>query len=200
MLKSSKLALAAILIFAICLIPATSFAHWGYHIKKDYRHHGNWSFGYDSDWDIEVRVEDQEVIVNFRDELHDQLLITEDDRLIIDNTEVDVTPEQQALLKEFRMTAIELDAGVRDIVKEGARIGLAGAKVGLKAVSSVFKLIFPDYDSDDLERDVNREADKLEKRAKLLEDRADRVEDLAHDIEDLADDLADKIPELSWLR
>lgn len=200
MLKSSKLALAMLLILAVCLIPASADARWGYHIKKDYDRHGNWSFGYDSDWDIEILVEDQEVVINFRDERHDQLLITEENRLLIDDEPVELTPDQIALLKEFRLTAIELDRGVREIIKEGAKIGLAGAKVGLKAVASVFKLIFPDYDSADLERDVEREADKLERRAKLLEERAERIEDLANDIEDLADELADQIPELSWLR
>ena len=51
---------------------------------------------------------------------------------------------------------------------EGGKIGLAGAGLGLKAVAGVFKLLTPGYDEDDLERDMEHEAEKLEKKAEKI--------------------------------
>ena len=51
---------------------------------------------------------------------------------------------------------------------EGAKIGAGGVKLGFTAIAKVVKLLSDEYDTDDLEEDLEREAEKLEKKAERL--------------------------------
>ncbi|MFH1687061.1 MAG: hypothetical protein ABIE70_06010 [bacterium] len=131
--------------------------------------------------------DDFEVEINREYELH------------VDGRVIELNPEQQALVKEYYDQFDGMTKEVKEIIWSGARIGLKGAGVGLKAVTGVVKMIFTDYDEDDLERDIDRAAEKIEAQANDLEKRAEMVEDMAYDLEESFDLMVGAIPELQKL-
>jgi len=126
--------------------------------------------------------------------------ITEDYRLYINGDEIELNEEQTERVEEFYIGCMDIvDYGVA-IGLKGARIGIDGAKLGLKAIGGVLKLLFTSYDEDDLERDMDREAAKIEAKAELLEEDAERIEEMAEDLEDIVEEMKDEIPELDRVR
>jgi hypothetical protein len=132
---------------------------------------------------------------------NDEVEITRDYELYINDDRIELSEKQEKLVHAFYDQTFELMDSAKAIGLEGARVGMAGAKVGLKAVLGLAKLFSPNYDTDDLEADIDREASKIEARAEELEDRADQIEDMAYDVEDRFDRMMDGIPalrDLNW--
>lgn len=126
--------------------------------------------------------------------------ITDDYRLYINGRRIRTNNEQKEYLAEYHDQVFEIVDEAKRIGWEGAKVGVHGAKVGLTAAMGVFKLILPGYGTKDLERDVEREAKKLEAKAEKLEKEAEKIEDMADDLEDMHYTLKRKIPELRKLR
>ena len=115
--------------------------------------------------DISIGIDDGTVFLEH--EYEDEWIeITEDYELFVNGDRVKTDEEQQEMVVEFYDGVIEIKDMAIDVGIEGARIGLAGAGIGLKAVGGVFKMIFTDYDEDDLDRDLERAASKLEAKAR----------------------------------
>lgn len=147
---------------------------------------------------VDIDFEDGSII--FTDcEFGETVEITEDYELYVNDRLVELDENQQELVREYYDLFDEIIEEAKEIGWEGAKIGVSGAKLGLKALGGLFKVIFTSYDSDDLERDMEREADRLEAKAKVLERKAEQIEDLAEDLEDLAYDMAEDIPEIGEL-
>jgi hypothetical protein len=144
------------------------------------------SKGFDCDLfhgdDVSIEFDDGIIIIECDDE--DGLIeITEDYELFIDGDEIELDRDEKKLVKAYYRNFEEILEMAEDLGIEGARLGVKGAKLGLKAVANVIKLILEDYDSDDLEREMEREADKIEKEAEKLEEMAEKLEDIADDFE-----------------
>jgi len=139
------------------------------------------------------------VITHREDRGKDVVEITKDHRLIINDDEIKLDDRQQALVGEFHEGCMEIYKSAKKIGWEGAKIGLDGAKLGIQAVGCVFKLLSPEYDSDDLERELEHEADKIEAKAEILELQAEQIEAIAEELEDIADDMRRDIPEIDDL-
>ena len=142
-------------------------------------------------------LEDDVLIITHEDnDARTVVEITKAYELYIDGDQVALDDSQQALVGEFYETCLGIYAEAKEIGWEGAKIGVDGAKLGLKAIGCLFKLLSPNYDSDDMERELEREAKKLEIKAEVLEERAEIIEDMADEVEDLAYEMRRKIPEL----
>ena len=137
--------------------------------------------------DIDIEIEDGSVI------------LTEDYELYVNDRQVNLTPEQQELVEEFHVLVFEMVDEAKYIGWEGAKVGVSGAKLGMKAIGRLFKMIFTNYDEDDFERDMERDAELLEIKAEKLEDKARVIERKARDLEDITDVLFDEVPELRKL-
>lgn len=127
---------------------------------------------------------------------YEKIKITDDDRLFVDGREYELTSDDKELTKNIRGLAKEIDDEACEIGREGAKIGMAGAKLGVVALASVIRLISPDYDSRDLERDMEKKSAKLEAKAEKLEEKADKLEEKASELKKLVIKLEDRIPEL----
>jgi hypothetical protein len=125
--------------------------------------------------------------------------ITEDDRLIVNDEEVDLNGDQRALVREYRERAESIRHEIGKIASAGAEVGIEGAAFGLKAVGGVFHMVLPGYDSDDFDRDMEEAEAELEAKAESLEDRADRFEGKINELEDLHESMKDRISELDRL-
>ena len=81
--------------------------------------------------------------------------------LIIDGQPVAVTPQQRALLLEYRGHVIE-------VANAGITIGLQGADLATHAVTESLKSVFTGGSGDDIERNVKAQASKVEAAAMSL--------------------------------
>jgi len=150
---------------------------------------------YFDDTNIDVD-NDGTVIINHRGRNKAVVEITEDYELFVNGHEIELTPEQKILIKEYYYLVIDLNTHATEIGIEGAKIGLEGAKLGTKAIKNVLKMFLTDYDSDDLEREMEKEAARIEAKAEALEEQADELEEMAERLEEVAEELEDEIPEL----
>ncbi len=188
MRKTLFLLLAAMLIFY-------SVGNAGNRIHYSHDHHGQI-------WDVEdfdIDVDDGVIIIRDHGRRHNTLEITPEYELYLNDELIETDEDQKKLVEDFYELFFEtIDYG-KEIGYEGAKIGVKGAKLGLKAVGKVFKMIFTGYDADDLEREMEYEAELLEDEAEELEEMAERIEDMVEELEDIAFDLQREIPELREL-
>ncbi len=119
--------------------------------------------------------------------------------LYINDEFVKTTPEQRKLTKEMYRSIDLIIEEAKEIGWDGAKIGVEGAKLGLHAIFCVFKLLSADYDSDDLEAEIEAKAKKIERKADKIELRAEHIEDMARELEDVSDRMRIAIPELKEL-
>jgi ribosome-associated translation inhibitor RaiA len=152
---------------------------------------------YNSD-EINISIDRGSVIIT-NDEEDGEIEITDNYELYIDSKLIKTDKHQRQLLEEYHTLVMDIKDYAVDIGKEGAKIGIEGARVGLQAVGGVIKMIFTDYDEDDLDTDLDRATEKLEKRAELLEDRAEKIEDMAEDLDDMYYDMEKEIPAIADL-
>ena len=155
------------------------------------------------DEDTSFDIDDGTIIITheyFRGEI-DVVEITDDYQLIINDEAVELTPDQKEMVKEFHVRSMEVVDMAKQLGWKGAKIGVEGAKLGLRAVACLFKLMLPDYDTDDYEEEIEREAESIEDQAELLEEDAEEIESMIDDLRELAYDMRDKIPavdDLGW--
>lgn len=148
--------------------------------------------------DINIEIDDGDIILRHIDTDED-VIFTNEYELIVNGKKVIATQAQQEIIEEFYDTFFETVEKVTEIAYEGAAIGWEGAKLGLKAIAKVFKLLHPEYDANDLENEMEVEAEKLEERAEVIEEMADKIEDLVDHLEDLFYEMEDSIPEVASL-
>ena len=149
---------------------------------------------------LEIDLEDGTLVITYEDRRdYSTVEITEEYELYIDGQHIKTDKDQKKLLGEYYELVVGFEDAIIDIGKEGARIGISGAALGLKAVGGVFRLLSPHYDSDDLERDLEREAEKIEKKAEKLERQAEKIEDMVDELDDIAWELTRQVTELDDL-
>jgi hypothetical protein len=148
---------------------------------------------------IAIAVDHDDVMVYDKNDDDEQVEITGDNRLYVRDKLVRTDAGQQALTRDYHDRVIRIQREVRKIAADGARIGVDGAKIGLKAVVGVFKLILPDYSTEDLDRDMDRESEKIDAKAKRLEAKAAVVDSSVTELERLHYRMKMEIPELNEL-
>ena len=147
---------------------------------------------------VDVDIDDGSLILKDKKSA-DEVEITEEYDLIVNGKEISLNDDQQELVKDYYDLYFKIIEYAKHIGLEGARIGVEGAAIGVKAVAGVFKLLRDDYDSEDLEAELEAKSDELEAKAERLEDRAEDIEDMAEELEDLHYKLADNIEALDDL-
>jgi len=153
---------------------------------------------FELDGNISVRFDDGSIFLT-DDRTDDELEITQRHDLIVNGKKVPLTTGQKELVGQFHEDAYQIIDDAVEIGVEAAKIGLAGAGLGLKAVGRVAKLLLSSYDEDDLERDMDQDAEKIEMRAEEIERRAEKIERRAEGLEDLFMEMANEIPAIEEL-
>lgn len=125
--------------------------------------------------------------------------ITDDYRLFVNDESIKINDEQKKLVAEFYDKTYELYERAKIVGLEGAKIGLEGAKLGAGTITSLFKLLSPSYDTDDLEQEVEAKAKNIEKKAEKLEREAEELEIIAEDMEKIYEEMEVEIEELEEL-
>ena len=148
---------------------------------------------------VAIAVDHGDVLIYDRNDDDEMVEITEDNRLYVRDKLVRTDEDQQALTREYHDRVVDIKREVKRIAYDGAKIGVDGAKIGLKAVVGVFKLMLPDYDSEDLDREMDMESEKIDAKAKKLEARAAVVDSTVNELERLHYQMKEEIPALSEL-
>lgn len=146
--------------------------------------------------DAEIDIDDETITIY--DDGY-KIKITDDYELYVNGEYIETNAEQQKLVEEYHDLIFEIIDRAKDIGKQGAQLGIDGAKIGLKAVVGVFKLLRSDYDTEDLEDELEMEAEELEELAEELEKEAEKLEYLADNLEEVHEELKEEIPELEEL-
>jgi len=146
--------------------------------------------------DADLNIEDETITIHDDDY---EIEITGDYELYLNGKYVETNDDQKELIKEYHEMIFEIIDRAKIIGKQGAKLGIDGAKIGLKAIVGVFKLMRDDYDAEDLEEELEIKADELEEKAEELEKEAEKLEYLADNLEELHEELKDEIPELEEL-
>ncbi len=148
---------------------------------------------------VQYEIEDGSIYISHDGRRHDRVEITRDGQLYINDEFVKLNSEQQRLAAAYYDLTMEIVRQAKSLGHEGARVGIEGAKLGLKAVGGVFKMMFTSYDGDDLDEDMEWEAERLERKAERLEEKAEEIEELAEDLEWTVEEMDETIPELREL-
>jgi len=167
--------------------------------NRKYRHYRKGSdiyYGLNRHVDIDI---DGSTIFFTSDYSDDEVEITDQYEIYLNGDRLKLTPGQQRLTEDCYETMFGILDNAGEIGLKGARVGLAGAKLGANAILKLLKVLGPGYDMDDFEREIEREADKIEARADLIERDAEVIEDMADDLENMMDRLFIEVPELAAL-
>lgn len=178
-----------ILFLCFALMAGSALAGSRYTISgRSYTYHENDNL-------VDIDMEDETIIITNEDN-NALVEITEDYKLFLDDDEITLNAEQQQLVTEFYTLVVDIKEQGQAVGWEGARIGLDGAKLGAKAIGRLVKMLLTRYDEDDMERDMERDADRIEARAELLEVKAEALEKMAFRIEESSYELFDSVDEL----
>jgi hypothetical protein len=175
-----------VVLAVLACYPVTSYSH------RSCSHHHCFD-------DLDFDIDDGSLIITPEEDDSESIEITEDGILYVNGRRIKTSESQEELLERYYDHFVDIIECAKEIGFEGAKIGARGAKVGLKAVLGLVKLLHPDYDSDDYDRDIEREVEKIEARAKRLERRAEKIEDMVDDFERMHRRLKRKVPELREL-
>ena len=181
-------------LLALAPLPAISCGHLGSDLVGLDQVFDRWE-------DVSFELEHGSVMIRHDEGRRESVVeVTEDEELIVNGKAVKLDHDQRDMVADFYERCVELHESAVEIGRAGAKVGLEGAKLGARAIGCLFKLASASYDEDDMERELEREAQKIEAKAAVLERRADDIEENAEHIERLTDRMCDKIPELDRLR
>jgi hypothetical protein len=148
--------------------------------------------------DVEVSFDDGSITFT-EDETDETVRITEEYELIVNDRTVHLDHNQRRLVEKYYDHFSGLTEDAIEFGKDAAKVGVDGAKLGVHALIGVLKLLSSDYDSDDLEVDLDLKGDKIERMAERIEKRGARLEKRAESLKYLHRELRHEIRELDEL-
>lgn len=148
---------------------------------------------------IDIDMDDGTLILKPRENDDVVVEITHDYRLYVDGDRIYLNDKQERIVKRYYDLFGELLESAKRVGIEGAKIGLRGAAIGLEALAGLCKLIDDDYDQEDLERELEIEADKLKIKAEELKYQAEELKEVAEELEDIHDEFVEEIPQVRAL-
>lgn len=152
--------------------------------------------------DARFEIDGDEIVLIHLETPREEIRITADHRMYLDDEEITLDVDQRKTVEEFYALSFAVRSEAKAIAKEGLKIGVKGAKLGLHAVGCVFKMLLTSYDEKDLDVEMEAEADKIEAEAEKLEARAEVLEDQMERWEEVGRQMKDEIPALTgmdWL-
>jgi len=152
------------------------------------------------DNDVEVNFDDGSLVFTHEDD-DETVEITDEYELIVNGRAVRLDADEQRLVRKYYESFEHIMEEAKEIGIEGAKLGVQGAKLGIAAAVGSLKLLSPDYDGDDLEKELDHKGEKIERVAAKLEKRAKKLERRAKTLECLHDQLRsdiDELDELGW--
>ena len=141
--------------------------------------------------------EDDCLYIYNREDCDEYIKITSEPELFVNGELIEITYSERRILRKYYYGIREIRDRAIDLGCDGAKLGLKGAVVGLKAVANIPLVLFGDVDR--FEERIENETDRIEIEAEKLEKRGEEIEKLADKIEEYEDKLKIRIIELDDL-
>jgi hypothetical protein len=148
---------------------------------------------------FEINVEDNDIVFTSKEEPAEEVIFTSENGLIINGEKIPLNQREKQRVRLYREQTFLIIDKACDIGIQGGKLGAQGAMIGLEALAGVFKMIDDDYDSEDLERELEARAEELELEAEKLEHEAEEIEEMAEELEEMQHELKEEIEELDDL-
>ena len=134
------------------------------------------SITYDYDYDLDgdtwsinneimIDIEDGDIIFSSRGYDDGEIVITEDYELYIDGERIVLNDDQQETLEEYYDTFEEIIEQATELGLKGTAIGIEGAALGVSVIGKLIRAALTDYEIEDMEREIEEQAKKLEEKA-----------------------------------
>lgn len=149
--------------------------------------------------DIDVSITNGSITLTCKYDNSEYLEITDKYDLYLNGKRVPLDEDQKKLVADYYDLLSSIIEYAKVIGLESVHIGVVGAKIGLKALAGVMKVLFTEYESEDLEDDLEGEEEKIEEMARDLEDKAEDLEHLATSLEEQHERLRREIPQIRGL-
>lgn len=137
------------------------------------------------------------IYITDEDYCDEYIKITSDSKLYVNGHLVKTNYFDRKILDKYYTGLREIREMAIDLGYDGARLGLKGAAIGIKAVAKLPLILFGNVD--EYEESVEAEAESIEEEADLLEKRGEEIEKLAEELEECKEDLEGRIKELDQL-
>jgi hypothetical protein len=186
-----------VLLTTLLALPSVGLSHSrSYHSSTSHSHSVSGSTSLFDTNSRSIDFKGKRVIIKYKTGSPRRVEVNDSHELRVDGDLVKLDRDQQELVAEFYDEIQLLITDAKAIGLEGAAIGVQGVGVAAAALTGVVNMLFTNYTSEDLERDVERKAAKIEAKANRLEAKAEKLEAQAEQVEDLYDEMEDTIPEL----
>ena len=149
---------------------------------------------------ISIDIEDGTIVLTSRADHEDYVEITQSYQLYINGYKIDLSRSERKLVAKYYNQFFDIIDFAKDLGHDGARAGVAGAKIGVKTAAEVLKAVFSEYEIDDLEEELEIESEKLESLILELKERTEELEEMADEFEELHYELRREVDELYELR
>ncbi|MFH1850843.1 MAG: hypothetical protein ABIA75_00710 [Candidatus Neomarinimicrobiota bacterium] len=153
--------------------------------------------------DLDLDWQKGSLIITEKENDDQRVVMTADEKLLINGENVRLTREQKKLVGEFHILAGKLSDQARDIGQIGSKIGVVAGAMAAEAIVKAFGSLFDDDDDFD-DRDHRHES-RVERKVDLMtediEDLVSELENTINNMEQVYDQLKRDIPELrdlSW--
>jgi len=164
----------------------------------------NYKFSYEETGDgflenADLEIKGSTVFITHHDDDKITIKITRSGDLYLDGKKVSTSSRGQQLLKQFNREIRELVESAEKLGYDAGKIGIEGAHIAASAVSGLLEALFTDVTLDDLDKELEKKAAKIEAKAKKLEKKAEKIERQAEELEELQAELKQHIEELEEL-
>jgi predicted nuclease with TOPRIM domain len=147
----------------------------------------------------ELEIKGSTVYITQQDEDKITVKITRSGDLYLDKKKIDTNRRGRELLKQFNHDIRELLDSAEKLGYEAGKIGVEGAHIASSAVSGLLDAFFTEATLEDLDKELEKKAEKIEEKAKKLEKKAEKIEQQAEELEELQAELKAQIEELEEL-
>jgi hypothetical protein len=192
--EKNKMRTILIILMALIFIFSSAFAVGGKPRKYTSYDAGGCYYN-----DISIDMDDGSIIIIHQGLDDDELEITEDFELFVNDRRIKTDDDQKEILRRFYFQMEAIVKYSEEIGLAGAEIGAQGARIGLKAAAGALRLIVDGHEIEILESDLERETERIEAEAERLEEKAEILEEMAGELESTFDEMVDEIPELREL-
>ena len=192
-MRVRMLSVLTLAVMALAAAPVLADHH--HHGSADRHHTRHLSHGesMESDWDGDT------LVLKAPAGSDDRVAITPAGGLTINGDTVPLDRGERRLVQDFYGGYVRIEEEAATLGAAGAKLGVAGAALAARALARVVRLSRDDYDEEDLEREMDAEAARMESKGADLEKRGEAIASLVDDLRATVAELRGRIPELGAL-
>ncbi len=196
-MRVRKLSALTLAVLALTVAPVLAGHHHDGSADRHHARHLSHGKGMESDWNGDTLVLTDAAGSGGSAE------VTPVGGLTINGDTVPLDRDERRLVQDFYGGYVRIEEEAAVLGAEGAKLGVAGAALAARALARAVRLSRDDYDEEDLEREMEAEAARMEMKGTDLEKRGEAIVSLVDDLRGTVTEMRGRIPELGaleWFR